>query len=162
MRISGDIMAVIAIGDITTAKTIISDHDTPASGVYAWGITAEQQVGAEPRAPIINLEFAAEVNLKEKFFDLTSTFRITNAHITSATYWDRLKDALDYWDAHDTRLYLSVKNEWGVDLATRGTKSDSSDTTITQVKYRGKLFNFRWLPKPAEVLVNVEFHYTTA
>jgi len=155
-------MVVIAIGN-TNAKTIISDHATPASGVYAWYVTAEQEGGVEPRLPLINHEMAAEVNVKEKYFDLSSIYKISNAKITSATYWDRLKDALDYWDAHDTQLYLSVKNEWGANLATRASKADAADTTIDQAgsPYRGKLFNFRWEPKASEVTVGVEFHYTT-
>ena len=150
-------MAAITIGD-TGWKTVISDNVVPANGSYAWYILTKDKGGLEPRAPIVNLEFAAEVNLKEKYFDLSSTYRINNEIIRTAAEYDSLKDALDTWDAGDTRLYLSVKNTWGTELATRGSKASPT----VQVQYRGKCFNFRWAETATAVIVGIEFHYTTA
>ena len=56
-----------------------------------------------------------------------------------------------------------MKNDWGINLATRSaTKADALSLPITQDDYRGKLFNFKWNPKAAEVEVSIEFRYTTA
>ena len=155
-------MVVVNIGE-TDAKTIVSDHVTPASGVFAWYVKAKPETGVEPRAPLVNEELAAEVNFLEKFYDLGATYRIVGEHIRKQSDWENLRDALDYWDANNTRLYLSVKNDWNINLATRSaTKADALSLPITQGDYRGKLFNFKWTPKAAEVEVSIEFRYTTA
>ena len=154
-------MVVISIGE-SDAKTIISDHATPASGVYVWYIKAKPETGIEARAALVNEEIAAEVNLKQKFYDLTALYRITGEHIRNQTDWENFRDALDYWDANNTRLYLDVQNTWAVNLATRATKADATTLPMTQNAYRGRLFNFKWLPKAEEVEVSIEFHYTTA
>lgn len=153
-------MAVIEIGE-DDAKTIIHDHATPASGVYIWYIKAKPETGIEPRTPLINTNIATGVNLKEKFYDLSAMYRILGEHIRKKADWENLKDALDYWDSNNTRLYLNVQNEWGINLATRATKADAASLPMTQLDYRGKLENFKWLPKPHEVEVSIEFHYTT-
>ena len=154
-------MAVIEIGE-TDALTIIHDHATPASGVYIWYIKAKPEKGHERRAPLVNENIAAEVNLKEKFYDLTAVYRITGEHIRKQVDWENLRDALDYWEANNTRLYLDVQNEWGINLMTRATKADAKTLPMTQNAYRGKLENFIPFPKPNEVEVSIEFHYTTA
>ena len=154
-------MAVIEIGD-TDAKTKIHDHATPASGVYIWYIKAKPEMGVERRAALVNKDLAAEVSLKEKFFDLTAVYRIVGEHIQTQARWENLKDALDYWESNNTRLYLDVQNEWGINLATRATKADAAALPMAQVGYRGKLENFKYLPKPNEVEVSIEFHYTTS
>lgn len=150
-------MAATTIGN-TAATTIISDNATPGSGTYAWYIVTEAQGGVEPRAPIAAIDLAAQTNILKKNFDFTAVYRMSNIPVQSAVDFDNLRDALDYWDANDTRLFLSVKNTWSANLATRGTKA----VPTTQNQYRGKLLNFRWEPKSNEVIVGIEFHYTTA
>jgi hypothetical protein len=145
----------------TSALTVISDNQTPSSGEYAWYCVDVSGMGNEPRAPIASTDLAAETNIKEKVFDLGGVYKIVEEPITSAADFDNLRDALDYWDANNSLLYLSVKNSWGVNLATRSTLADAASAPITQNIYQGKLFNFRWRVKAEEVVVSIEFHYTT-
>lgn len=152
-------MAATVIGDSTNAKTIISDNVVPGNGSYAWYIIDTQGNGLEPMAPIASADIAAGVNIKEKAYDTTAVYRISNEAITTSADWTDLRKALSVWDNGDTRLYMTVKNEWGVDLCLRGT--DGVPATINS-QYRGKLFNFRWSHRAAEVIVGIEFHYTSA
>ena len=152
-------MAATAIGDSTNAKTIISDNVVPANGSYAWYVIDTGGVGTEPMGAIASVGIAAGVNLIEKSYDETAVYRISNEAITSSTNWSNLRKALSVWEEGDTRLYMSVKNAWAVDLTLRGT--EAVPATIDS-QYRGKLLNFRWVTKANEVLVSIEFHYTTA
>ena len=154
-------MVVVNIGE-TDAKTIISDNATPASGVYAWYIKEKSGVGAEARKALVDVELAANVSLKKKFYDLAAKFAIVGEHIRKQADWENLKDALDYWESNDILLYLNVQNDWGINLMTRATKADAAALPITQVGWTGKLMNFRIFPQSAEVMIAIEFHYSTA
>jgi hypothetical protein len=153
-------MAATWVG-LSTSKTIISDNATPGDGTYAWGIIGKGLFSI-PRGAIINSDTVFGTNLKEKDLDYTGTFLITNNAIKTAAEWGDYEDMLEYWDANDTRLFLSVKNEWNVELANRASsKSDAETLPITQNQWQGKLFNERRIPFANEVLINIEFHYTT-
>jgi hypothetical protein len=139
----------------TNLKNIISDHETPGSGTYAWYLLKASL--AEPRAPLINADFAAEVNIKDKFFDLTTIWKLTWI-INGGTEATNFKKMLETWEAGNTRLYLSVKNEWGVELAVRGTQAVPA--TLNQL--RGKCFSLRTLDvEPNSWEGSIEFHFTT-
>ena len=141
----------------TSAKIVISDNATPASGTYAWYITCENSGFRRPLRSLVEADLAAEVDIMEKYFDARKAYWIRNGLITTAAEYDNMLDAIDYWEANNTRLYLSVKNEWNSNLATIGTKA----APTTQGQMRGKLKNYSDRVFASSVQFNIEFWQTS-
>lgn len=147
---------VTSVGN-TNAKIIVHDNATPGSGTYAWYIMGQAKK-SDPLAPALTSSIYGEVVILQKIFSkkglkwLLSYFGIQNY-----TDYDNLSDAIDYWEANDVRLYLTVKNEWGSNLAAKG----SSVAPTTQAQLRGKLFNHNQDVLANEVTGRIEFQYTS-
>ena len=131
----------------SSAKVIISDNATPANGTYALGITPERVKGKDglPFLQGTDIDSPGGIGIGNKAFIIKALYTFSNFDIASYSDWENLLKAIGTWEKNSTVLYLSVKNEWGSELAYKSTYS----TPTTLVLWRGKSINLDW-----EVLAN--------
>lgn len=151
---------VINIGD-TNSKIIISDNATPNNGTYAWYLTPDESAGppmsmealrAVPRGNVSSIDSHTII----PGFFLEEVYTLSDI-IRNATDYNSLLDAKDYWKQNKNLLYLSLKNEWGVNLATTG--SASNPTTQTQLT--GVLNSLKKTFKAHSIIIRIKFAQCT-
>lgn len=149
-------MVVVSIGN-TSAKIIISDNATPASGTYAWYIEAEfvRFLNKMPYYDKMYQSHPSGITRGIKQFMLDMGWSFQGIKITNSTDWDNLLKAFGYWEKNNSKLYLSVKNEWDSNLATIGTYA--APTTLAQ--QTGQLSNFIATIFAAIATCGVDFRY---
>ncbi len=126
-------MAATWVGS-STDSIIISDNTTPDSGTYAWGIIGNRKI-KDPSGFLSRLiARGATTSTKGKFIDRQIPIDTT---IPTFAEYEKLLKMLGAWDAGNTLLYISIKNEWGSNLAVY----PNPDTPTTLIQIRGKLQN---------------------
>lgn len=142
----------------SASKIVISDHATPSSGTYAWGLESVQIWEIDPLLlDSTSSDEAQGESFGFKPFIKKVDWRLVGAKITNETDYLNLKKAIGSWEAASTMLYLSVTNEWSTNNhAVMGTYA--APTTLSQVT--GCLSNLAINHSfPATKLVNIDFKY---
>jgi hypothetical protein len=142
----------------TATDIVISDNATPANGTYAWYIASEQVTCAWQKEPFSWIATAAGISIGVCAYKLNLVWNIKDTVITSLVHYDNLLDALHYWEANNTLLYLSFKNTWGTNLAQYRAKA----TPTTAAQMQGRLRNFKFVPQALQVVVSCEMYFCSS
>jgi hypothetical protein len=139
---------VTSIGN-TSDIIIISDHATPASGVYAWYIPASAMEYTWTIGPTKDSRkvTAGGISSGNNVYELDDTYRFRDIPLVGYTDITNLKKALVYWSAKNSRLYLSIKpqsmSSQNIALVARYTDINQTSGAVTLSQFTGKLQNFR-------------------
>lgn len=137
-------------------KTVVSDHATPASGTYAWYFDNPLPKRQWPMKALTKVESAAGITQMMKGYTLNSVYALETTIDNDADY-ENVQKMLNYWEAHNTFLYLDIQNEWNVNLAKYGTYA--APTTLVQM--RGKLADYSEDIMASEIKIKIKFYHMT-
>ena len=107
-------MAVDWIGD-ENSDTFVAESSDATTGTYAWGLHFDSVQ--------LNFPFGAKKLIAEygesraRLLYKLGHFAEIREPIDNATDYNKLMQAIHYWNATPTKLYLVVKNTWGINLA---------------------------------------------
>ncbi|MCJ7481521.1 MAG: hypothetical protein MUO31_00995 [Thermodesulfovibrionales bacterium] len=135
-------MVAVSAGSATD-KVIISDHATPASGVFWIGLNPEKIMGPikQPLTAFVN--GPADQSFGTHVGDTIITFNFENCHYPkdgTGGDWEKFIRALGYWAHNDnnTLLYLSIPDKDAYNIAKWGVAGAAVDfATVGQI--RGKV-----------------------
>lgn len=127
-------MVAITIG-AKTDKYVIHDNAVLANSTNFWGIKTGSATNNDPLGNIFQSSIAVESSIITKAFSLVGNiWRISGIRLSTTDY-DTVKGFVDTYESNDNLLYLTITNEDGTNLATKG----SNAAPATQTIFKGKL-----------------------